>query len=137
MAAAARRGAALTGIKYGELVRYAATTIVGYGILYVGAYVLIERAHMSPGSAYMLLLTFLYTAVYVSYSLFVFRERSTAQTLRRFIMSLVVVWAVNNAFFYVLNQVFSVHYFAVITLNILLFGGIRFYVQRFYVFRSS
>ena len=98
---------------------------------------LIERAGMAPNVAYMLLLSFLYAGVYVSYTLFVFRERFATHTLRRFIIALVFMWALNNAFFYVLNQIFAVHYLAVITLNILLFGGVRFCVQRFYVFRSS
>jgi hypothetical protein len=133
--AAARRAIAL--IRYREVARYGVTTIVGYGILYVGAYLLIERAHMAPEVAYMLLLTLLYVGVYVSYSLYVFRERFTTQTLRRFIIALVLMWALNNAFFYLLNRIFSVHYLMVITLNILLFGGVRFCVQRFYVFRSS
>ena len=92
---------------------------------------------MAPNVAYMLLLSLLYAGVYVSYTLFVFRERFTTQTLRRFIVALVFMWALNNAFFYVLNQILAVHYLAVITLNILLFGGVRFCVQRFYVFRSS
>ena len=134
-AAAARRAMAL--IRYGEVARYGVTTIVGYGLLYVGAYLLIERARMAPEIAYMLLLTCLYAGVYVAYSLFVFRERFTTQTLRRFIVALVFMWALNNAFFYLLNQIFAVHYLVVITLNILLFGGVRFCVQRFYVFRSS
>ena len=63
------------------MARYGVTTIVGYGLLYVGAYLLIERARMAPEIAYMLLLTLLYAAVYVSYSLYVFRERFTAQTV--------------------------------------------------------
>jgi hypothetical protein len=134
-AAAARRAIAL--ISYGEVARYGVTTIVGYGILYVGAYLLIERARMAPAIAYMLLLTLLYVGVYVSYSLYVFRERFTTQTLRRFVIALVFMWALNNAFFYLLNQIFAIHYLIVITLNILLFGGVRFFVQRFYVFRSS
>ena len=134
-AAAARRAMAL--ISYGEVARYGVTTVVGYGLLYVGAYLLIERARMAPQTAYMLLLTCLYAGVYVAYSLFVFRERFTTQSLRRFIVALVFMWALNNAFFYLLNQIFSVHYLVVITLNILLFGGVRFCVQRFYVFRSS
>lgn len=133
-AAAARRAVALFDL--GEIARYGVTTIVGYGILYLGAYLLIERAGMAPVAAYMLLLTCLYAGVYVSYTLFVFRERFTAQTLRRFILALAFMWTLNNAFFFLLNRVFSMHYFAVITLNILLFGGIRFCVQRFYVFRS-
>jgi hypothetical protein len=105
--------------------------------LYAGAYLLIERAGMAPHIAYMLLLTVLYAAVYVSYSRYVFRERFTAQTLRRYVVALAFMWALNNAFFYVLNRVFEVHYLVVITLNILLFGAVRFCVQRFYVFRSS
>jgi hypothetical protein len=133
--AAAQRATAL--IRPGEVARYGVTTVVGYAILYVGAYVLIERARMAPHIAYMLLLTLLYAAVYVSYSRYVFRERFTTQTLRRYIVALVFMWALNNAFFYLLNRVFAVHYLVVITLNILLFGGVRFCVQRFYVFRSS
>jgi len=134
-AAATRRAIAL--VRYGEVARYGVTTIVGYGILYVGAYLLIERARMAPEIAYMLLLTLLYVGVYVSYSLYVFRERFTTETVRRFIIALVFMWALNNAFFYLLNQIFAIHYLMVITLNILLFGGVRFCVQRFYVFRSS
>ena len=134
-AAAAQRVTAL--IRLGEVARYGVTTVVGYGLLYVGAYALIERAHMSPQIAYMLLLSVLYAAVYVSYSLYVFRERFTPQTLRRFVVALAFMWALNNAFFYVLNSIFAVHYLVVITLNIFLFGGVRFCVQRFYVFRSS
>ena len=133
--ATARRIAEL--IRFGEIARYGVTTVVGYAILYVGAYLLIERARMAPQIAYMLLLTLLYAGVYVSYSLYVFRERFTTRTLRRFIVALAVMWALNNAFFYVLNQIFAVHYLIVITLNIFLFGGVRFCIQRFYVFRSS
>ena len=133
--AAAQRVSAL--LRIDEIARYGVTTVVGYAILYVGAYLLIERAHVAPQIAYMLLLTLLYAGVYVSYSLYVFRERFTPQTLRRFIVALALMWALNSAFFYVLNRVFAVHYLVVITLNIFLFGGVRFCVQRFYVFRSS
>jgi hypothetical protein len=133
--AAIRRAIAL--IRYGEVARYGVVTVVGYAILYLGAYLLIERAGIAPVVAYMLLLTCLYAAVYVSYTLYVFRERFTTETLRRFIVALVFMWAVNNAFFYLLNGLFAVHYLVVITLNILLFGGVRFCIQRFYVFRSS
>ena len=134
-AAAAQRATAL--IRPGEVARYGVTTVAGYAVLYVGAYVLIERAGMAPHIAYMLLLTVLYAAVYVSYSRYVFRERFTAQTLRRYVVALAFMWALNNVFFYVLNSIFAVHYLVVITLNIFLFGGLRFCVQRFYVFRSS
>jgi len=134
-AAAAHRAAAL--IRPGEVARYGVTTVAGYAALYVGAYMLIERARMAPHIAYMLLLTILYAAVYVSYSRYVFRERFTAHTVRRYIVALAFMWALNNVFFYVLNSVFAVHYLAVITLNIFLFGGVRFCVQRFYVFKSS
>ena len=133
--AAAQRVSAL--IRIGEIARYGVTTVVGYALLYVGAYLLIERAHVAPQTAYMLLLTVLYAGVYVSYTLYVFRERFTPQTLRRFVVALAFMWALNNAFFYVLNSIFAVHYLVVITLNIFLFGGVRFCVQRFYVFRSS
>ena len=69
--------------------------------------------------------------------MFVFRERFTQRTFRRFMVILVVIWLLNNGFFYLLNEVIAIHYLVVITLNILLFGGVRFWLQRFYVFKSS
>ena len=124
-------------IRSGELLRYGTVTVAGYAILYAGTYLLVEGVGLSPRTAYPIVLTLVYVGVYISYGMFVFRERFTQRTFRRFMVVLVVIWLLNNGFFYLLNEVFAIHYLVVITLNILLFGGVRFWLQRFYVFKSS
>ncbi|HEU4619837.1 MAG TPA: hypothetical protein VFV10_17495 [Gammaproteobacteria bacterium] len=127
---------ALKHIRLAELFRYGTVTVAGYALLYGGTYALTEWAHVSPRIAYMSVVTLIYVALYVSYSSFVFRERFTPASARRFVVALVFVWLLNNAFFYVLTKIVGLNYLVVITLNLLLFGGVRFFVQRFYVFAA-
>jgi polysaccharide deacetylase family protein (PEP-CTERM system associated) len=127
----------LKKIKLIELLKYGTVTAFSYLILYVGTYLLVEIFHVSPQISYLVLLSLVYVGVYISYTKFVFKERFTLGTFRRFVFSLILIWALNNVFFYILNDIFSVHYIIVITLNILLFGGLRFMFQRFYVFKGS
>lgn len=120
-----------------EVVRYGMVTASSYVVLYVGTYLLVEKAGMSPQISYFILLTLIYVGVYISYTKFVFKDKFTKKTFGRFVIALVAIWIINNGFFYILNSIFELHYILTITLNIVIFGGLRFFFQRFYVFKSS
>ncbi|HEX6997485.1 MAG TPA: hypothetical protein VF322_05035 [Gammaproteobacteria bacterium] len=138
MSVTARVQRTLAGrIKAAELCRYGVVTVAGQAALFAGTYGLVESGLLPPGAAYALVLALIYAGLYVSYGGFVFKERLTPRSLRRFVTALAVMWLASNALFYVLTAALGVHYLAAIALNILLLGAARFCVQRFYVFPRS
>ncbi len=88
-----------------------------------------------PSAAYAVSLSLVYVGVYFSYSLFVFQKSFTASTALRFLISLVFIWAMNNSLFFILQQLAGLPYRLVIVLNLIILGGVRFFIQRHYVFR--
>lgn len=118
-----------------ELLRYGTVTVVSYGFLYFFTIALVEGLGWTPSAAYAVSLGLVYVGVYLSYSLFVFQKSFTASTASRFLISLAFIWLMNNSLFFILQRVVGLPYQLVIVLNLIVLGGVRFFIQRHYVFR--
>ncbi len=123
--------------KITEIFRYGMVTVGSYIVLYLGTYFLVEKIGLSPRLSYGIILTLVYIGVYISYMTYVFKEDFSRETLKRFLIILTLSWLLNNAFFSLLNHTLGIPYMIVMVLNTLVFGALRFSLQRFYVFKSS
>ncbi|MES2223532.1 MAG: hypothetical protein V4469_01205 [Patescibacteria group bacterium] len=120
----------------GDLLRYGTVAGISYIILYGGTYLLVNYTKLTPSLSYMIVLSILYIGVYISYTKFVFKTKFTKKNISRFVVVLIVIWIVNNSAFFILNDILKVHYLITITINIILFGGLKFLTHKHYVFKE-
>ncbi len=124
-------------IFFTELLRYGIVALLSYGLLYAGSIFFVEKISFSPQLSYFITLSIIYIGVYLSYTSFVFKGCFNIKTLKRFILALIYIWILNNAFFYLTNTILNIHYIIAITLNIFILGGVRFLLQKYYVFNEN
>lgn len=120
-----------------QLVKYGLVTVISQLILLVGSFIFVEQFKISPSVTYLILLSLIYIGVYVAYTKFVFEVEFSKERITRFIILLIIIWLLNNGFFNLMNRVFKIHYLLAIILNIIIFGFLRFFLQRSIVFSKE
>lgn len=120
----------------GQLIRYGLTTGVSYIFLFLGTYVLIDIYHFPGTLSYASILTVVYIGVFFSYLNFVFKKTITKNLVLRFIIFLCLFWILNNALFYILYDLVHIPYIVAIFTNLIVFGVLRFFIQRRFVFKA-
>ncbi len=120
-----------------QLFAYGLTTALSYVVLTSGTYLLSRSGYADPLTAYAFLLALVYVGVFYSYAHFVFKTGVTRAITRRFIVFLLSFWVINNSFFWLLHVIAGVPYPIVIALNLIVLGGVRFFVQRHFVFQAT
>ena len=129
--------ALLTSDSGKQVFRYGSVTIASYAILLAGTYALVEWLHADPTLSYGLTLTFVYVLVYISSSLFVFREKISQDRAIRFALAIFFMWILNTLVFHILETYFNIYYLLAVLINILVFGPLRFITQKFWVFKKK
>lgn len=119
-----------------EVLKYGIVTLVSYGVLFIGTFLLVEKINFPPNIAYFVLITLIYVGVYISYTKFVFREGFKKTILKRFVVALIGIWVMNNLFFNLIHNILGVQYMITLILNTIILGAIRFTIQKLYVFKS-
>ncbi len=121
--------------KIHDLLRYGLVAAISYPVIYGGTFVLVTLG-LTENTAYLITLSFVYIGVYFAYTNFVFRKNTSKKTIVRFLVSLLLIWVINNTSFAVFHNLLHLHYLIAITLNIIIFGGIKFLIQKMYVFKD-
>lgn len=120
----------------GQLIRYGLTTGVSYIFLFLGTYILIDICKFPGTLSYAIVLTIVYIGVFFSYLNFVFKKSMSGGIVTRFIIFLCVFWTLNNVLFHILYDIFHIAYIIAILTNLIVFGVIRFFIQRRFVFKA-
>jgi len=119
-----------------RIIRYAVTSLIIIGTLYLSTILFVEVLHWKPVFAYPLTLAFGYFLVYVSNLFVVFQKKHSWRYMRSFLIYLVIFWAFNYLFFYIFETVFNINYIMVMTLNLLIFWVLRFAAMNLFVFKD-
>lgn len=120
-----------------QLFKYGLVTAVSYVILLAGSYFLVEKLQYEPGVSYFIMISLVYIGVYVAYTKFVFAVSFSRKRMVRFGLVLAAIWIANNLFFNIMNIALNIPYLAAILLNIVIFGAVRFFIQRNFVFKNE
>lgn len=119
-----------------QLFRYGLVTAISYSFIFIGIFVLVEYLRLIETVAYLIIITINYLLVYVANTKFVFRAKFNKTSLHRYIFVLIAFWLFNNLLFSFLVQKINLHYFLAVIINILLFGLLRFLIQKKFVFKK-
>lgn len=117
-----------------QLMKYGIVTVCSYLFLIIGTYILSEIIKLEPSVSYFLVISFIYVSVYIANTKFVFAVKMSKKTAIKYIFTLIMFWLFNNIFFNIMTNIFNIHYIVAIFLNLLLFGFLRFLVQKHLVF---
>lgn len=121
---------------FNQLIKYSLVVVASYFSLIIGTYLLVEKLTLSPEISYFYTISLVYIGVYIALTKFVFTVDFSKKRATKYILTLVIFWVFNNLFFNVMVKIFSIQYLFAIILNIVLFGFIRFFVQRNLVFNK-
>jgi putative flippase GtrA len=119
-----------------QLVKYGTVTVVGYLILFLGSFILVEKFGLSSSISYFILISLVYIGVYISYTKFVFRVEFSKERSVKFIIVIIGQWLFNNLFFNFMTKVLGIYYLIVILINVIVFGMVRFMLHRYVVFKE-
>ncbi|MDD5290963.1 MAG: hypothetical protein PHZ04_02495 [Patescibacteria group bacterium] len=119
-----------------KFIRYGLVAVLGYSILFIGTFLLVEVFRFSEGLSYFLVITFDYVVVYFLNLRFVFESDFSKKNLVKYAVYLIISWAANNSFFIIMTDILNIYYLISILINIALFGLIKFFVQKELIFKK-
>lgn len=117
-----------------ELFRYGITMVVSQIVIIAAMYLAVDLLAVDEKLAYAVVITLIYVGVYYSYTRYVFKKNHSVKKLFRFTHILLFSWVGNNALFYVLTHSLGLHYAIASLYNTLILGGVRFALNKYYVF---
>ncbi len=118
-----------------QLTKYGLTMVISQIIIIAFMYVSVDIYNLNEKISYAIVLTLVYVGVYISYLNFVFKKDHSKETLFRFSHILIFSWFANNLLFSFLTSNLGIHYAYASILNTVILGGIRFALNKYYVFR--
>src|SRR3989339_613748 len=84
--------------------------------------------------SYLIIISFVYIVAYFVYSKLVFQKEINKEQISRFTLVMIIFWFLNNVFYKIFLDFFSIQYLIAAIINIMFLGGIRFVVYRNFVF---
>ena len=120
-----------------KVARYGTVTVLSYLALLLGTFVLVEFFNASPTPAYIVVLTLVYIGVYFASSHYVFKSTEHRKQYKRFIVAVIVFWTLNAGAYALLVEWLGIQYLLSVVLNILIFGGLRYFVYQKWVFKHE
>jgi putative flippase GtrA len=117
-----------------ELFRYGVTMVISQLIIIAAMYLAVDILAINEKLAYAVVITLIYVGVYYSYTRYVFKKSHSTKKLFRFTHVLIFSWVGNNVLFYLLTNNFHIHYAVASICNTLILGGVRFALNKYYVF---
>lgn len=118
-----------------QLVKYGFTMIISQIIIIAFMYISVDAFNLNEKISYAIILTLVYIGVYLSYLNFVFKKDHSKEVLFRFSHILIFSWVANNLLFSFLTENLDIHYVFASILNTVLLGGVRFALNKYYVFK--
>lgn len=116
--------------------RYGLVTVLSYVLLLSGTALLVEVFSADESLAYASTLALVYIGVYLSSSVFVFKASDHRAQWYKFVSLIAVFWLLNTYVFNALIGHFSIHYLQAACLNILIFGPLRYFINKRWVFNT-
>lgn len=120
-----------------KLIRYGTVTAVSQSILLLSVAFAVEILNYPPTISYVAILTLVYIGVYFASASWVFRKKDHGQQWFRFITAVITFWILNAGLFYVLVELFSIHYLVAAITNLLVLGVLRYLTYSYWVFTSG
>ena len=118
-----------------QLTKYGFTMIISQIIIIAFMYISVDAFNLNEKISYAIILTLVYIGVYLSYLNFVFKKDHSKEVLFRFSHILIFSWVANNLLFSFLTDNLDIHYVLASILNTVLLGGVRFALNKYYVFK--
>ncbi|MFA4833292.1 MAG: GtrA family protein [Patescibacteria group bacterium] len=119
-----------------KFIRYGLVAVLGYSILFIGTFLLVEGLNFSESLSYFFVITFDYIVVYFLNLKFVFESDFNKRNVIKYVIYLVISWAANNLFFIIMTDILNIYYIISILINMALFGLIKFFVQKELIFKK-
>lgn len=119
-----------------QLFKYGFITIASYIILLSGTFLLTEAFQVKENISYLITISLVYLFTYLSNVYFVFNSKFSIKNLSKYIGVLFAFWSVNNIFFNYLTIAHNINYLIAVIINIFIFGLIRFFIQKNYIFST-
>lgn len=116
------------------LARYGLVTLLSYVALLAGTALLVEVFNVDQTLAYVVTLAAVYVGVYLGSSSFVFGASDHQRQWYKFLVIIIAFWVLNSVLFKALVSYFALHYLLAACLNILIFGPLRYLLNKRWVF---
>jgi hypothetical protein len=116
------------------LVRYGIVTILSYVALLSATAMLVEIFNVDETFAYVFSLAAVYAGVYLGSATYVFGANNHQRQWYKFLIVILVFWCLNSVLFKALITQFDLHYLFAACVNILIFGPLRYFVNKMWVF---
>lgn len=123
-------------LKY-TLVRYGIVTVLSYVALLSATATLVEVFSVDETVAYVVSLAAVYVGVYLGSAKYVFGASNHQRQWYKFVILIVTFWLLNSVLFAALISQFSLHYLVAACVNILIFGPLRYFVNKMWVFTEE
>ena len=120
-----------------QLFRYGLVSLTTLAIFIMLNYFLVDILGLHPRYGYFIATTMGYIFIYFSSSRFTFGKKETLKSAKNFIIYIIVFWTLGNIFFNVVYSLTHWHYIVIIGLNIMIFFPIRFFTQKYIVFKDD
>lgn len=117
-----------------QFLKYGIVSVAGYAFQFIGTYLFTEIVGLKANLSYFITITLAYLVLYSLHAGFIFSTKMTPHNFKRYVIYVVVFWFLNNVLFNYIFFIFALHYFVNITINIVVFAPIRFFVSRKWVF---
>ena len=116
------------------LARYGIVTLLSYAALLGGTALLVEVFNVDQTLAYVVTLALVYIGVYLGSSGFVFKASDHQRQWYKFLAIILAFWILNSVLFKALVSFFSLHYLVAACVNVLIFGPLRYLLNKQWVF---
>ncbi len=116
-----------------ELFKYGLVSVLGYGMVIGGNYLLVEFLHIAPPVAYIIVLSVTYICMYIINLKFVFKKEHSRKSVISFLAFILVFWILNNILFNIFYRA-GIHYIYAACINIVAFSLLRFFTLKKIVF---
>ena len=120
-----------------HLIKYGLITFLSYCFLILGTYFLVEILNYKSDISYFIVISLMYTGVFIANTKFVFNINFSKTLLCKYLIFLFFVWIFNNFAFNMLTKIFLLQYILAILINIIIFGILRFFIQKYFVFNKK
>ena len=122
---------------FNKLIKYGLVTIINYCLLIFGTFSLVNYLKITEDIAYLIIISLIYIITFFINTRFVFSVKFSKTRLKKYIISLLIMWALNNLVFNLLTKILEIKYIFAILINIFSLGFIRFFIQYYFVFNKN
>lgn len=119
-----------------QLFRYGLVSLGGISFVFGVNYLLIGLLGIDPRLGNFITVTVAYAGMYFLSSALIFRQQVNVGSARSFAVYSVIFWSLNNLFFSLVYSVTRWNFLIITALNIMLLFPVRFFSQKYLVFKD-